>query len=184
MVMTDSLPREQRRGADADDHDLIDPLYVGIVTVSTSRDPDDDPGGDLAVELIEESGNEVTAREFVADEYTDIQAVVTRLTGREDVDVVVTTGGTGMTIDDVTPTACADLFDRDIPGFGELFRQLSYEEIGHRAMASRATGGVVSSTPVFCLPGSTGAVETGLTELILPESPHLAGLATRHLAED
>jgi molybdopterin biosynthesis enzyme MoaB len=93
---------------------------------------------------------------------------------------VVTTGGTGVTIDDVTPAACEGLFEREIPGFGELFRVVSYEEIGHRAMASRATAGVVSGTPTFCLPGSRGAVRTGMAELVLPEAPHLAGLVTRH----
>ena len=174
------LDPEDRRGTDHHGHDVIDPLYVAIVTVSSSRDPDDDPGGDLAAELVSESGGRVTARKLVRDDFAAIRGMVDRLAGRSDVDCIVTTGGTGMTMDDVTPTACEGLFERDIPGFGELFRSLSYEEIGHRAMASRATAGVVAGTPVFCLPGSSGAVNTGMTELILPEAPHLAGLATRH----
>ena len=179
--MTQNIrPLEERRALDDDDHDIVDPRYVGIVTVSTSRAVDADPGGDLAENLVEEAGGLVTARELVSDEYAEIQRIVSALATRESVDCIVTTGGTGVTLDDVTPTACAALFDRDIPGFGELFRSISYDIIGHRAMASRATGGLIHDTPVFCLPGSTGAVKDGLTELILPEAPHLRGLATRH----
>lgn len=173
--------RSARRTTDAHGHDLIDPLQVAIVTVSSSRGPGDDPGGDEAERLVEDAGHRAIAREHVPDDYAEIQAVVSTLGRRDDVDCIVTTGGTGMTIDDVTPTACTDLFDRSIPGFGERFRARSWEEIGHRAMASRATAGVIASTPTFCVPGSTSAVQTALTDLILPEAPHLAGLATRHL---
>lgn len=179
--MTDErLEPDDRRGVDDDGHDVIEPLYVAVVTVSSSRTLEEDPGGDVAAELVAESGNRVTVRELVRDDFAAIRGTVDRLATRDDVDCLVTTGGTGMTMDDVTPAACEGLFEREIPGFGELFRQLSYEEIGHRAMASRAVAGVVAGTPVFCLPGSRGAVRTGMTELILPETPHLAGLATRH----
>ncbi len=179
--MTDHLkPLSERRTTDEDGHDLIEPLYVGIVTVSSSRDASTDPGGDLAEQLVTDAGDEVTAREVVSDDYSAIQSVVGSLIRDPHVDCIVTTGGTGVTIDDVTPTACKALFDRELPGFGELFRMISYDIIGHRAMASRATGGIAGDTPIFCLPGSTGAVEDGLTELILPEAPHLRGLATRH----
>lgn len=183
--MTDDLlPPGDRGGTDEDGHDIIDPLYVAIVTVSSSRDPSTDPGGDAAAELVEESGGRVTTREFVSDDFATIRGTVDRLASRKDVDCIVTTGGTGMTMDDVTPIACEGLFEREIPGFGELFRNVSYEEIGHRAMASRAIAGVVAGTPVFCLPGSRAAVRTGMTELILPEAPHLAGLATRHSVDE
>ncbi len=182
--MTDDLlAPEDRRDVDDDGHDVVDPLYVAVVTVSSSRDPDEDPGGDTAAELVADSGGRVTARELVRDDFAAIRGTVDRLATREDVDCIVTTGGTGMTMDDVTPAACEGLFEREIPGFGELFRYVSYEEIGHRAMASRATAGIVAGTPVFCLPGSSSAVRTGMSELILPEAPHLAGLATRHRFE-
>lgn len=182
--MTGELqPLEERRTTDEDGHDTIEPLYVGIVTVSSSREAEDDPGGDLAAELVHDHGGRVTARDLVSDDYSAIQGTVLSMVRDPTVDCIVTTGGTGATIDDVTPTACADLFDRELPGFGELFRMLSYDVIGHRAMASRATGGIVGGTPVFCLPGSTGAVEDGMTQLILPEAPHLRGLATRHRQE-
>ena len=180
----DLLPLAERRDTDDDDHDIVEPLYVGIITVSSSRDLDTDPGGDLAAELVRSEGGRVTARTIVPDAYAAIQREVTGFARREEVDCIVTTGGTGATIDDVTPIACEDLFDRRLPGFGELFRSLSFDAIGHRAMASRATAGVIADTPTFCLPGSTGAVEDGLTQLILPEAPHLRGLATRHRFAD
>ena len=183
-MTADRLPPEARRTVDDDGHDLVDPLYVAIVTVSSSRDPDSDPGGDAAADLVREAGSEVTARTLVRDDLAAIRGTVDRLAGRDDIDCIVTTGGTGMTMDDVTPEACEGLFERDIPGFGELFRVISYEEIGHRSMASRAVAGVTAGVPVFCLPGSRAAVETALTELVLPEAPHLAGLATRHRFQD
>jgi molybdopterin adenylyltransferase len=179
-VTDEILVPADRRVTDDDGHDVIDPLYVAVVTVSSSRASDDDPGGDAATNLIEEAGGRVTVRELVRDDFAAIRGTVDRLASRADVDCIVTTGGTGVTMDDVTPAACEGLFEREIPGFGELFRAVSYEEIGHRAMASRATAGVVSGTPTFCLPGSRGAVRTGMAELVLPEAPHLAGLATRH----
>lgn len=180
--MSNSLrPRSERRTTDDHGHDVLDPIYAGIVTVSSSRGPGDDPGGDQAVEHVEAAGHRVTAREHVSDDFAEIRGTVLALASRDDVDCIVTTGGTGMTIDDVTPTACEGLFDRTIPGFGERFRSISWEDIGHRAMASRATAGVISATPTFCVPGSSNAVSTAMTELILPEVPHLAGLSTRHL---
>lgn len=177
--MTDRQPQSERRGRDDDGHDVLEPLYVAVLTISSSRDAADDPGGDLAASLIDDHGHVMTHRRHAEDDAAAIVHALADLVAQPDVDCVVTTGGTGVTPDDVTPETCAALFDRHLPGFGELFRLLSYEDIGHRAMASRATAGIVSSVPVFCLPGSTGAVRTGMTELILPEAPHLAGLATR-----
>lgn len=180
MVATD---RAERRSTDEHGHDVIDPLYVAVVTVSSSRaaetDPDD-PGGDTIEEIFAEHGHEVRVRELVRDDYATIRTTVRSLVARRDIDVVITTGGTGVTADDVSPEATSALFERELPGFGELFRSLSWEEVGTRAMASRATAGIAADTPVFCLPGSTGAVTTACEELIVPEAPHLAGLATSH----
>ena len=181
-----STPTKERRTTDDDGHDVIDPLYVAIVTVSSSRateaDPDD-PGGDTVQECFEADGHEVTERVLVRDDYATIRTAVRSLVARRDVDVVVTTGGTGVTADDVSPEATSSLFERDLPGFGELFRSLSWDEVGTRAMASRATAGIAADTPVFCLPGSTNACQTACEQLIVPEAPHLAGLATAHRAE-
>lgn len=180
-----TIDRADRRSTDDHGHDLIDPLYVGIVTVSSSRaaatdaDPDD-PGGDTIQECFEAEGHEVRDRVLVRDDYSAIRTAVRGLVARQDIDVVCTTGGTGVTVDDVSPEATSSLFERELPGFGELFRSLSWEEIGTRAMSSRATAGIAVDTPVFCLPGSTGACRTACEELIVPETPHLAGLATRH----
>lgn len=176
-------PRAQRRTTDHHGHDVLEPLFVGIVTVSSTRGPENDPGGDAAAQLARDANARVTERAYATDDFADIRATVLALARRDDVDCIVTTGGTGMTIDDVTPTACEGLFERSIPGFGERFRTISWEEIGHRAMASRATAGVINGTPTFCVPGSSNAVETAMEQLILPEAPHLAGLATRHEAE-
>jgi len=93
--------------------------------------------------------------------------------------VVVTTGGTGLTADDVTVEALDPLFDREIPGFGELFRFLSYDEVGPMAMASRATAGVIADRIVFCLPGSENAARTGSERLVAPAADHLLGLVRR-----
>jgi molybdenum cofactor biosynthesis protein B len=167
-------------GHSHDDHHHADVEHLGVavVTVSSSRSLDDDPSGDAAQELVEDKGHSVVARDLVADDLDGVQRAVLALTGREDVDVVVTTGGTGVTPDDVTVEAVEPLFDKHLPGFGELFRILSYEEIGTRAMGSRATGGVSEGVPVFCLPGSEDAVRTAVDELILAEAPHLVGLAS------
>ncbi|KDE59625.1 molybdenum cofactor biosynthesis protein MoaB [Halostagnicola sp. A56] len=180
---------ETRRTTDEHGHDIIDPLHVAIVTVSSSRataaDGDDpsaieDPGGDTVAECFETDGHEVRERVLVRDDYAAIRTAVRRLVAKRDVDVVVTTGGTGVTADDVSPEATASLFERELPGFGELFRSLSWDEVGTRAMASRATAGIAVDTPVFTLPGSTNACRTACEKLIVPEVPHLAGLATSH----
>ncbi|WP_435551342.1 MogA/MoaB family molybdenum cofactor biosynthesis protein [Natrinema sp. CGMCC1.2065] len=174
---------DDRRSTDDHGHDLINPLHVGIVTVSSSRareDDPDDPGGDTIRDCFEGDGHEVRARLLVRDDYSAIRTAVRRLVARQDIDVVCTTGGTGVTVDDVSPEATSSLFERELPGFGELFRSLSWDEVGTRAMASRATAGIAVNTPVFCLPGSKSACETACEELIVPEAPHLAGLATRH----
>ena len=178
-------PTDERRSTDEHGHDVIDPLYVAIVTVSSSRaaaeeaEPDD-PGGDTIADCFEAEGHEIRERVLVRDDYATIRTAVRGLVARRDVDVVVTTGGTGVTADDVSPEATASLFERELPGFGELFRSLSWEEVGTRAMASRATAGIAVDTPVFTLPGSTNACRTAGEKLIVPEAPHLAGLATEH----
>ncbi|WP_254864142.1 MogA/MoaB family molybdenum cofactor biosynthesis protein [Halovivax gelatinilyticus] len=181
------MTADDRRGTDEHGHDVIDPLYVAIVTVSSSRatgeaDPDD-PGGDTIAACFEAEGHEVRERVLVRDDYAAIRSAVRSLVSDREIDVVVTTGGTGVTADDVSPEATASLFERELPGFGELFRMLSWEEVGTRAMASRATAGIAVDTPVFCLPGSTNACRTACEQLIVPEAPHLAGLATAHRGE-
>ena len=165
-------------------HHDADSVAVAVVTVSSSRSTDEDPAGDYIESAFEEAGHEVAVRELIPDDYDSVQGTVDRLARRKDTDAVVTTGGTGVTPDDVTPEAVRGLFAKRLPGFGELFRRLSYEEVGTRTIGSRATAGVVSATPVFCLPGSENAVRLGVDEVVLPEVGHLSGLAARGLDEE
>lgn len=160
------------------EHDVAT-LGVAVVTVSSSRSLDEDAAGDAIVAAFESEGHEVVDRQLVDDDYDGVQSTIDHLVGREDVDVIVTTGGTGVTPDDVTVDAAEDIFGTRLPGFGELFRRLSYEEIGTRVIGSRSTAGVSRGVPVFCLPGSEAAARLGAEEVIVPEAPHLAGLATR-----
>ena len=176
--------RHHDEGHDHDHHHHdADSIAVAVMTVSSSRSLDEDPSGDYVAAAFEEAGHEVAVRELVPDEYDSVQGTVDRLARREDTDVVVTTGGTGVTPDDVTPEAVAGLFAKKLPGFGELFRRLSQEEIGTRTIDSRATAGIASATPVFCLPGSENAVRLGVDEIILSEVGHLVGLAGRGVDE-
>ena len=169
---------EDHDHADHHHHDVSD-LAVAIITVSSSRSLDSDPAGDAIAEIVEDAGHQVVNRELVGDDYDRVQGVVDNVVTREDVNVVVTTGGTGVTPDDVTIEAVEPLFEKRLPGFGELFRRLSFEEIGTRAVATRAAAGVADGVPVFCLPGSENAVRLGVEEIILDVAGHLAGLARR-----
>ena len=166
---------------DHDDHHHHDAESVGVavVTVSSSRTLDSDPSGDYIAGAFEGADHEVVARELVPDDFEAIRGAVDDLIARSDVDAVVTTGGTGVTPDDVTPEAVSDLLGTELPGFGELFRTLSYEEVGTRTVGSRATAGIADGVPVFCLPGSENAARLGVEAIILPEVGHLVGLATR-----
>ncbi|GGN87277.1 MogA/MoaB family molybdenum cofactor biosynthesis protein [Haloarcula pellucida] len=155
-----------------------DTVAIAVVTVSSSRTLDDDPGGDAIESAFEASSHDVADRSLVTDDAAAIADAVAAAMD-DGADVVVTTGGTGLTDDDVTVEAVGALFDREIPGFGELFRWLSYEEVGPMAMASRATAGVVDDRLVFCLPGSENAARMGSEELIAPAAGHLLGLVRR-----
>jgi len=171
---------------DHDDHHShdIEALSVGVVTVSSSRSVKDDPAGDAIVAAFEGAGHDVAVRELVNDDLDGIQSTVDRLVAREDVNTVVTTGGTGVTPDDVTIDAVRPVLRTELPGFGELFRRLSYEEVGTRVVGTRALAGIARGVPVFCVPGSENAARLGAEEIIVPEAPHLAGLARRDDAEE
>ncbi len=189
----DTEPSDQADdGHDSDDHDhdrhehdhdhhAHDPesLGVAIVTVSSSRTREDDPAGDTIEAALTDAGHEVAVRDVIRDDHDGVQNTVDAVAGRGDVDAVVTTGGTGVTPDDVTIEAVTPLFDKELPGFGELFRTLSYDEIGTKVVATRATAGIVNSAVVFCLPGSENAARLGTEEIIVEQAPHLAGLAQR-----
>lgn len=165
-------------GTDHHHHDVTE-LEIAVVTVSSSRGSAEDAAGEAICEIVREAGHEVSVRELINDDYDAVQDTVDRLVNRGDTDCVVTTGGTGVTPDDVTVEALEPLFDKRLPGFGELFRSLSREQIGTKVVGTRATAGVADGAPVFCLPGSESAVRLGTAEIVVEEAPHLAGLATR-----
>ena len=150
-----------------------------VISVSDTRTLETDTGGALVAELLENSGHAVLGRAIVADEPAAISAALERALAVDGTRAVVFTGGTGIAPRDVTPDAIEPLLDRVIPGFGELFRQLSYASIGSAAMLSRALAGVVGGRVVFVLPGSRGAVLLGMEQLILPELGHLASEAVK-----
>jgi len=164
----------------AGDHDHhagdAESVSVAVLTISSSRTLEEDAGGDAIVAAIEDSGNAVAARELVGDDERAIRSAVDGLADRDDVDAVVTTGGTGLTPDDVTVDALRPLFDREIPGFGEQFRARSVEEVGPHGMLTRASAGVSGDVPVFCLPGSENAARLGARELVVPTVGHVLGL--------
>jgi molybdenum cofactor biosynthesis protein B len=146
------------------------------VTVSDTRTVESDRSGQIIQALLTEAGHRVADYRIVPDEPDRIADLCQTLAQRADVDAIVLTGGTGIAPRDTTYDAIAALLEKTLPGFGELFRQLSFQEIGSRAMASRAVAGVVQSTLVFSLPGSSKAVTLAMEALILPELPHLVSL--------
>lgn len=153
-------------------HDEPGEAAFGVLTVSTSRTLADDESGNGIVQAIEGDGHRVVERALVGDDREEIRAAVLALI-EADAEAVVITGGTGLAPDDVTVDAVRPLCDRAIPGFGELFRTLSYEDIGPNALLSRAHAGVIDTVPVFCLPGSTQAATFGTEELVLPTITHV-----------
>jgi len=145
------------------------PLNIAVLTVSDTRTRENDTSGDLIEERLTSTGHRVAARVILADEVEKLRQQVRDWIADKSVDAVISTGGTGLTKRDVTPEALEPLFTKTIPGFGELFRWLSYEEIGTSTIESRAFAGVANDTLVFCLPGSTGACRTGMDKIILPQ---------------
>ena len=143
------------------------PLNLALLTVSDTRTEADDRSGATLCALATEAGHRVVEQCIEPDDRYRIRAAVSRWIADPEVQVVVTTGGTGLTGRDGTPEAIAPLLDKIIDGFGELFRHLSYASIGTSTMQSRALAGVANGTFVFCLPGSTGACRDGWTQLIV-----------------
>ena len=133
------------------------PIRIAVLTISDSRRSHDDRSGDNLVDLLTEDGHELAARTLVPDDIYKVRAVVSTWIADPEIDVVLTTGGTGVTGRDGTPEAVLPLFDKEIPGFGELFRYLSYQKISTSTVQSRACAGVANGTYLFLLPGSPSA---------------------------
>lgn len=137
------------------------PVRIAVLTVSDTRTLADDRSGNTLVERLEGAGHMLAAREIVKDDVGTIVEQLAAWIDDPEIDCVITTGGTGVTGRDVTPEALAEVCEKEIPGFGELFRWLSFQSIGTSTVQSRATAGVARGTYIFALPGSTGAVKDG-----------------------
>jgi molybdopterin adenylyltransferase len=148
------------------------PVNVAVLTVSDTRTLADDTSGQLIVDRLTEVGHQIVARQITVDSELAIRAQLAAWIADAGVDVVVATGGTGVTPRDVTPEALAPLVTKAIPGFGELFRWISFEEIGTSTIQSRAEAALCGSTFVFLLPGSTNGVRTALEKILIPQLDH------------
>ena len=148
-------------------------VRCAVITLSDTRDETTDKSGQRIKALLAEHEQPVVSYQILKDEPDQITAAVQALLARSDVDVILTNGGTGIAPRDTTFEAIQGLLEKEIPGFGEMFRMLSYEDIGSAAMLTRATAGVAQGKVIISLPGSTGAVELGMTKLVLPELGHM-----------
>ncbi|NOZ41042.1 MAG: MogA/MoaB family molybdenum cofactor biosynthesis protein [Planctomycetes bacterium] len=168
--MTDRYTSES-----AAEHRQKSPGKVGcaVITVSDTRTLENDKSGQAVVNSLESAGHTIVERAIVPDEPKKIHELVVRLVDSKDVEAILLTGGTGIAPRDQTPETLEKLITKNLPGYGELLRMLSYEEIGPAAMLSRALGGLIGQTLVLTMPGSTAAVRLTMEKLILPELGHL-----------
>lgn len=147
--------------AETDESRPFIPMKIAVMTVSDSRTRDDDKSGGILAGRVEDAGHVLTGRAVVTDDVPAIQARAREWIDSEEVDVVISTGGTGLTGRDVTPEAMRPLFEKEIDGFSAIFHRISYEKIGTSTIQSRAIAGVAGGTYIFCLPGSPGACRDG-----------------------
>lgn len=164
--------------SDADGSDAADgTLCTGVVTIASSRSLESDGAGEVITEVLEESGNEIAVREHVGADHDKVQSIVSRLIDRDDVDIVLTAGATGVEPTDTTIEAVKPLLSKELTAFGELFTALAYEQVGTKVVTARTLAGVTDGTPVFCLPGHADAVRLALAEIILQEAARIIDLA-------
>jgi molybdenum cofactor biosynthesis protein B len=150
-----------------------------VITVSDTRTEDTDTSGRALIDLLTAAGHHVAGRTIVRDEATLVRSTLERQLATSDVDVIITTGGTGITARDTTFEAIDALLEKRLPGFGELFRMVSYQQIGSAAMMSRASAGIAARHIIVALPGSEAAVRLAMEKLILPELGHLVQQARK-----
>ena len=142
------------------------PINIAVVTISDSRTKENDTSGDTLEKRITDAGHKLIKRTIIPDDVSKIQDTLDTMSKEEEIDCIITTGGTGLTGRDTTPEAVKAIASKHIDGFGELFRQVSFEKIGTSAIQSRAVAALINSTYVFCLPGSTGACKDGWDEIL------------------
>jgi molybdenum cofactor biosynthesis protein B len=145
------------------------PLRIAVLTISDTRMLEDDTSGQTLADRIAESGHALSARKIVKDDIRAIRAVIRDWTNRDDVDAIITTGGTGLTGHDVTVEAMRPLFEKEIEGFATLFQMISFQKVGTSTIQSRATAGIMKGKYIFCLPGSPGACKDGWDEILKPQ---------------
>jgi molybdopterin adenylyltransferase len=149
-------------------------IYCLIITVSDTRTNETDKSGKIISSLLEEKGHKVIERTIVKDDQEEIRSAIQRGIAASDVDAVLLNGGTGISKRDVTYEVVEGVLEKELAGFGELFRMISYtDDIGTPAMLSRAIGGVTRETAIFAMPGSSGAVKLAMSKLLIPELPHI-----------
>ncbi len=155
-------------------------VRVAVLTISDTRTPETDTGGDTIEELMRGAGHEIVQRGIVQDDAALIRTKLVDLLAHPDVDAVITTGGTGISARDTTYEVVERMLDKRLDGFGEIFRMLSYEEIGAAAVLSRTIAGAVGTKLVACLPGSRNAVRLAVEKLLAPEIPHIVFELKKH----
>lgn len=156
-------------GGRIDDDLPLKPVRIAVLTVSDTRDEESDTSGALLADRVQAVGHKMAGRALVRDDVGDIRARVRAWVASGDVDVVIATGGTGLTGRDVTPEALSPLFDKTIDGFSVIFHLVSYQSVGLSTLQSRAIAGIIGGVFVFCLPGSNGAVKDGWDKVIAPQ---------------
>ena len=142
------------------------PINIAVITISDSRTKENDTSGDTLEKRITNAGHIMIKRTIIPDDVSQIKDTLNTMSKEENIDCIITTGGTGLTGRDTTPEAVNEIASKQIDGFGELFRQVSFEKIGTSAIQSRAVAALINSTYVFCLPGSTGACKDGWDEIL------------------
>lgn len=156
-------------------------VRVAVLTISDTRTKETDTGGQLVQRLARNEGLELVEYDVVEDDIASIRVILSEWLENEEVDVIITTGGTGIAKRDVTLEAVKPFFEKEIDGFGELFRYVSFlEDIGTKALLSRAAAGIANDKAIFVLPGSRGAVKLAMERLILPEIQHIRSELTKH----
>jgi molybdopterin adenylyltransferase len=155
-------------------------VRLAVLTISDTRTPENDTGGDTIEELMRDAGHEIVARRIVKDDAARIRTEIVNLLARPDADAVITTGGTGISARDTTYEVVDRMIEKKLDGFGEIFRALSFEEIGAAAILSRAVAGTVGTKLVACLPGSRNAVRLAVEKLLVPEISHVIFELRKH----
>ncbi|MDC1356260.1 molybdenum cofactor biosynthesis protein B [Pseudomonadota bacterium] len=143
------------------------PINISIVTISDTRNLENDKSGEVLYQRVKNSGHKVSSREIVKDDFDQISELFKHLINDNNIDVIISTGGTGLTGRDITPEVMETLFEKSIDGFGEMFRWLSFSKIGTSALQSRALAGVTKGTYIFCLPGSPSACKDGWDQILV-----------------